>query len=406
MAPKTPASRPDDRPPATLTSLPRVMSDPSSRSRSRRLAVAVTTGVALLAGAVVWSGPVAADSVDDARRKVNEMADRLEAAEEEVDRLSEELRVAEDDKVRLDIEIAEAEVVIAAMEAEVGGLQAQMSDLAVQAFVGGGNGGSLTGLLSPGAGPNEAVQRQYLTEMALNLGSADSDQLDALIDDLGDKKTELERDRTDAQELAARIQKNQSEAADKIEEYTTLKARAERELGEALAKERARRAAAAAAAARAQANALAASRASGSSNSGSTTGGSTVSRPRFDPSSIPASSSRGAIAVAAARSQIGVKYVKNAAIENQAFDCSGLTMWAWQQAGVSLPHQSRRQFSSSPRIPVEYVEPGDLIFFYDPITHVGIYVGDGMMVDAPGVGRSVRLTAVSWNKVVGVTRPG
>lgn len=384
------------------------MSDPASRSSRRRLAAAVTTGVTLLAGALVWVGPARADSVDDARRKVNEMVDRLEDAEDEVDRLSEELRVAEDDKARLDLEIAEAEVVIAAMETEVGGLQAQMSDLAVQAFVGGGGGGSLTGLLAPGAGPNEAVQRQYLTEMALNLGSANSDQLDALIDDLGDKKAELERDRTNAEELATRIQESQREAADKIEEYTALKAKAERELGEALAKERARRAAAAAAAARAQANALAASRASGSpaSNTNSSSGGTNVSRPRFDPSSIPASSSRGAMAVAAARSQIGVKYVKNAATENEAFDCSGLTMWAWQQAGVSLPHQSRRQFSSSPRIPVEYIEPGDLIFFYNPITHVGIYVGDGMMVDAPGVGRSVRLTAVSWNKVVGVTRPG
>ena len=384
------------------------MSDPASRSSGRRLAAAVTTGVTLLAGALVWVGPARADSVDDARRKVNEMVDRLEDAEDEVDRLSEELRVAEDDKARLDIEIAEAEVVISAMETEVGGLQAQMSDLAVQAFVGGGGGGSLTGLLAPGAGPNEAVQRQYLTEMALNLGSANSDQLDALIDDLGDKKAELERDRTNAEELATRIQESQREAADKIEEYTALKAKAERELGEALAKERARRAAAAAAAARAQANALAASRASGSpaSTTGSSSGGTNVSRPRFDPSSIPASSSRGAMAVAAARSQIGVKYVKNAATENEAFDCSGLTMWAWQQAGVSLPHQSRRQFSSSPRIPVEYIEPGDLIFFYNPITHVGIYVGDGMMVDAPGVGRSVRLTAVSWNKVVGVTRPG
>ncbi len=384
------------------------MSDPASRSSGRRLAAAVTTGVTLLAGALVWVGPARADSVDDARRKVNEMVDRLEDAEDEVDRLSEELRVAEDDKARLDLEIAEAEVVIAAMETEVGGLQAQMSDLAVQAFVGGGGGGSLTGLLAPGAGPNEAVQRQYLTEMALNLGSANSDQLDALIDDLGDKKAELERDRTNAEELATRIQESQREAADKIEEYTALKAKAERELGEALAKERSRRAAAAAAAARAQANALAASRASGSpaSTTGSSSGGTNVSRPRFDPSSIPASSSRGAMAVAAARSQIGVKYVKNAATENEAFDCSGLTMWAWQQAGVSLPHQSRRQFSSSPRIPVEYIEPGDLIFFYNPITHVGIYVGDGMMVDAPGVGRSVRLTAVSWNKVVGVTRPG
>ncbi len=381
------------------------MSDPATRSSFRRLAASLACGAALLGGALTWGGPAVADSVDDARRKVNEMADRLEAAEEEVDRLSEELRVAEDDKARLDVEIAEAEVTIAAMEVEVGGLRAQMSDLAVQAFVGGGRGGSLTGLLSPGAGPNEAVQRQYLTEMALNLGSADSDQLDALIGDLDDKKSRLERDRVAAEELATRIQEHQSEATDKIAEYTALKAKAERELGDALAKERARRAAAAAAAARAQANALAASRAPGSS-SGQSTSGASASRPRFDPSSIPASSSRGAIAVAAARSQVGVKYVKNAAIENQAFDCSGLTMWAWQKAGVSLPHQSRRQFSSSPRVPVEYIEPGDLIFFYDPITHVGIYVGDGMMVDAPGVGRTVRLTAVSWNKVVGVTRPG
>ena len=381
------------------------MSDPASRTSPRRLAATIAGGVTLLAGALVWVGPARADSVDDARRRVNEMADRLDAAEEEVDRLSEELRVAEDDKARLDVEIAEAEAEIATMEAEVGGLQAQMSDLAVQAFVGGGGGGSLTGLLAPGAGPNEAVQRQYLTEMALNLGSANSDQLDALIDDLGDKKAKLERDRTAAQELTSRIEENQREAADKIATYTALKAKAERELGDALAKERARRAAAAAAAARAQATALAASRAS-APNAGSSSGGAGASRTRFDPSSIPASSSRGAIAVAAARSQIGVKYVKNAAVENQAFDCSGLTMWAWQQAGVSLPHQSRRQFSSSPRIPVEYIEPGDLIFFYDPITHVGIYVGGGMMVDAPGVGRSVRLTAVSWNKVVGVTRPG
>jgi cell wall-associated NlpC family hydrolase len=55
---------------------------------------------------------------------------------------------------------------------------------------------------------------------------------------------------------------------------------------------------------------------------------------------------------------------------------------------------------------VEYLEPGDLVFFYRPITHVGIYVGGGMMVDAPGVGRPVRISPISWNKVVGATRPG
>ena len=354
----------------------------------------------LLGGIFLVARPVRADSVDDARRKVNEMADRLEAAEEEVDRLSEELRVAEDDKARLDEEIATTTADISLKEVEVSGLQAEMSDLAVQAFVGGGRSGSLTGLLTPGSGPNEAVQRQYLTEMALNVGSANSDELDALISDLADQKAQLESDRRAAEELAATIASNQKEANDKIAAYTALKAKAERELGDALAKERARRAAAAAAAARAQAAQLTASRPSGNSSSAP------ANRPSFDPSSIPASSSRGAIAVAAARSQIGVKYVKYAAVEGEGFDCSGLTMWAWKKAGVSLPHQSRRQFASSPQIPVAYVEPGDLIFFYSPITHVGIYAGDGMMIDAPGVGRTVRLTAVNWNKVVGVTRPG
>ncbi|MFM8562833.1 MAG: NlpC/P60 family protein [Acidimicrobiia bacterium] len=371
----------------------------------RRFVAGLLAGV-LLGGGMFVAGPARADSVDDARRKVNEMADRLEAAEEEVDRLSEELRVAEDDKARLDVEIAAAESDIALKEIEVSDLQAEMSDLAVQAFVGGGRSGSLTGLLTPGSGPNEAVQRQYLTEMALNVGSANSDQLDALISDLTDQKARLESDRRDAEELSASIESNQREANDKIAAYTALKATAERELGAALAKERARRAAAAAAAARAQAARLTTTRPSAGGTGGTGSSGSSSTKPSFDPSSIPASSSRGAIAVAAARSQIGVKYVKYAAVEGEGFDCSGLTMWAWKQAGVSLPHQSRRQFSSSPQIPVEYVEPGDLIFFYSPITHVGIYAGDGMMIDAPGVGRSVRLTAVSWNKVVGVTRPG
>jgi len=192
------------------------MSDPATRSSFRRLAASLACGAALLGGALTWGGPAVADSVDDARRKVNEMADRLEAAEEEVDRLSEELRVAEDDKARLDIEIAAAESDIALKQTEVSGLQAEMSDLAVQAFVGGGRSGSLTGLLTPGSGPNEAVQRQYLTEMALNVGSANSDQLDALISDLADQKARLESDRRDAEELAASIESNQREANDKI----------------------------------------------------------------------------------------------------------------------------------------------------------------------------------------------
>lgn len=357
--------------------------------------------------------PAGADSVDEARRRVEQMADKLEAAEEEVDRLSEELRIAEDDKTNLDATIVATEAEIAAKAAEVDAMRTDMSEIAVTAFVSGGRTGSITGLLTPGAGPNDAVQKQALTDMALNTGLASTDQLDSLIDDLDDLKKNLERDRRRAEELATRIVEARDEAEGQIAEYTDLKAEAERELGQAIIDERNRRARQAAARAAEEAARLANSRpsagsgnSSGSGSSGDAAGGSSGGGQTFDPSTVPPSTSRGGIVVAAARSQIGVRYKYAAAEEGVAFDCSGLTMWAWQQAGVYLPHQSRRQFNSSPQIPKEYAEPGDLLFFYNPITHVGIYAGGGMMVDAPGVGRTVRLTAVSWGKVVGVTRPG
>lgn len=359
----------------------------------RRYQSALAVALTLVLGSVgtgLMMTPVQAGNVDSARRKVNQIVDQLEATEKEVDSLTEELRTTEDNKARLEEEIAATLLDIEAKKAELRGMEAEMSDLAVEAFVGGGRTGSLTGLLSPGGGPNESVQKQYLTEIALNVAFGNSDKLDALITDLNDLQKKLERDRKRAGELADRLASDRSKAEAKITQYTDLKAKAERELGRQIAEERARRAAEAAARSRVQATQVTSQR----------------SKAAFNPSSVPPSSSRGAIAVAAARSQIGVTYRYASAIEGVAFDCSGLTMWAWRQAGVSLPHQSRLQFQSSPKVPLAYLEPGDLVYFYSPISHVGIYVGDGLMVDAPGVGRDVRLTGITWSKVVGATRPG
>ena len=73
---------------------------------------------------------------------------------------------------------------------------------------------------------------------------------------------------------------------------------------------------------------------------------------------------------------------------------------------MSIPHQSGRQFATNPRVPKDQAQAGDLVFFYSPISHVGIYVGNGMMIDAPNTGTVVRLKAVNWGNVVGVSRPG
>ena len=381
------------------------MFKPSIKSPLRHLLIGFLVCTLLLGGAGISlvESPAGAGSVDDAKRKVGQIADQLEAAEEEVDRLSEELAIAVENKRQLEVEIVSTEVEIAAKQTELGGVQGQMSDLAIEAFVGGGRGGSISGLLAPGGGPNESVQRQYLTEIALNVGLASSDQLDALITDLDDLQGRLERDRSDAEDLAARITQDEVTTQNEIDKLFALSAKAERELGQALSAERARRAAAAAAAAREEAERLAGG---GGGGGGGGNGGGESNPEPFDPGTVPPSSSRGAIAVAAAKSQVGVPYIKYMSREGVGFDCSGLTAWAWGQAGVSIPHQSRQQFNTTDHVPIAYIEPGDLIYFYSPITHVGIYIGGGMMVDAPGPGRFVRYAAVTFSKVTGVSRPG
>ena len=117
-------------------------------------------------------------------------------------------------------------------------------------------------------------------------------------------------------------------------------------------------------------------------------------------------SNAGAIAVAAAISQRGVAYRFATAKPGIAFDCSGLTAWAWAQAGVRLPFQSALQYATIPHVPAMSARPGDLVFFHSPISHVAMYIGHNRIIDAmqPGVGVIVR--TVNWRFVVGVGRPG
>jgi cell wall-associated NlpC family hydrolase len=120
--------------------------------------------------------------------------------------------------------------------------------------------------------------------------------------------------------------------------------------------------------------------------------------------SVPASG-RAAAAVQYAMAQVGDAYVYGAMGEN-AFDCSGLTMRAWAQAGVSLPHSSSAQFSSGPRIATSDLQPGDLVFYYSPISHVGMYIGNGMIVHAANPGTGVAVSGLYSMPFVGAVRPG
>ena len=93
-------------------------------------------------------------------------------------------------------------------------------------------------------------------------------------------------------------------------------------------------------------------------------------------------SARTAKVIRYALSQVGDRYVA-AASGPSSYDCSGLTMSAWRQAGVSLPHYSRSQFATTRRIPLSQARPGDLVFYFGQgAHHVGLYIGNGKMVHA------------------------
>ncbi len=122
------------------------------------------------------------------------------------------------------------------------------------------------------------------------------------------------------------------------------------------------------------------------------------------PSDVPASG-RGAAAVRFALAQVGDAYVYGAAGPS-AWDCSGLTMMAWAQAGVGLPHSSSAQFGSGPHVAAGSLQPGDLVFYYSPISHVAIYIGNGMIVHAAHPGAGVRVAALYSMPYAGAVRPG
>jgi cell wall-associated NlpC family hydrolase len=105
-------------------------------------------------------------------------------------------------------------------------------------------------------------------------------------------------------------------------------------------------------------------------------------------------------------SQQGKPYVWGAAGPD-SYDCSGLTMWAWAQAGVSLPHQSAEQQALGTPVSQGQLQPGDLVFFGSPAYHVGMYIGNGMMVHAPTTGDVVKVSPLAYmSDYSGATRVG
>ncbi len=118
---------------------------------------------------------------------------------------------------------------------------------------------------------------------------------------------------------------------------------------------------------------------------------------------IPTGNTVGAEALRYALTKRGDPYVWGAAGPN-AFDCSGLVLWAYAQVGISLMHYTGDQYNEGQHISRGQLQPGDLVFFFQDLGHVGMYIGDGLMVDAPTFGQPVQVQPVFWSAFAGAVR--
>ena len=118
---------------------------------------------------------------------------------------------------------------------------------------------------------------------------------------------------------------------------------------------------------------------------------------------VPTANTIGAQALRFALSRRGSPYVWGAAGPH-AFDCSGLVLWAYAHVGISLPHLAAAQYNMGIHVGRGQLQPGDLVFFYSDIGHVGLYIGNGLMVDAPDFGEVVQVQQVTWPAYVGAVR--
>jgi len=405
--------------------------------RSRGIILHRSVAAVIAVGCLLTSATVAgASGVGTHKQKVDQLAEQLDNLENRIGQLDEDYGAAQDRKAELDQEIADSQAKIAQQQGRLDELAGVLGDIAVDKYVS-GSALELSPLFSDAAAYSEAEQKDALSRLALDSGSGSTDEMLALAEDLAKEQASLDRKQEQVVDVVATLDAKLAEAQALQTEFTQKLSSAEAELGAAIEQERERRAEAAAAAeiakqqqAAAAASATAAANTKtatataprGSGTGSSSNGGSAPATPAPSsagggdtgddapapqpPPSVPSVSSMAGIAVNAAMSQLGVPYRFAAESPGVAFDCSGLTKYAWGQAGVYLPHQSGAQFGSVPHVPQSEVQPGDLIFYKSPIGHVAMYIGGGSLIHAPRSGDVVKVAAVNWAKVVGVGRPG
>lgn len=334
-----------------------------------------------------------ASPIDDKKKKAAEISSQIEINGDKISALSESYNQTQLKLANLNDDVAGAEAEIAAAEAENAAINDRVQKRAISLYTSSADQDAVQ------ATPLNSKRRDSYANLVNGSDSFAVTQLEISKENLADKKAALQSQLNDidAQEKALAKQKKDIEAANAAQ--LTLLASTKGELATLIAQQEAAKARAAEAQAirRTTPQAVASN---GSNPKGSNTGG-----PNKElPSNLPAPSPKAAIAIEFARQQLGKPY-RYAAVGPDSYDCSGLTMMAYRAAGISMPHYSGAQYAMFPKVPVDQLQPGDLVFRgAGGSAHVALYIGGGKIITAPQTGDVVKIA--NLGSTIGGARPG
>ncbi|MGW4347460.1 NlpC/P60 family protein [Streptomyces sp. NPDC004690] len=333
---------------------------PKQPSRAR---VTVLTATAAAAVAISAQAANAAPSAKPSKDEVKSKVDKLY---EEAEQATEKYNGAKEKQEKLQKEISTIQDNVARGQQDLNKLRDGIGSMAAGQYRTGGIDPSLQLFLS--ADPDDYLDK------ASTLDQVSGQQADGL-KKIQDKQRELAQQRAEATAKLKDLSATRTELGNKKKEVQSKLAEAQKLLNSLTAQEKAALAA----------EQNRASRASERAALNSDTG---------NPGKISAGSGRAGAAFSAAQSKIGSAYVYGATGPS-SFDCSGLTSWAYAQAGVSIPRTSESQANIGQRIYSQsQLQVGDLVFFYGDLHHVGLYAGNGQVLHAPHTGAVVRYEAM------------
>ncbi|MER6029119.1 NlpC/P60 family protein [Streptomyces sp. NPDC001851] len=325
---------------------------PKQQSRAR-----VTVLTTAAAAAVVLSANAANAAPKLSKDQVKAKVDKLY---EEAEQATEKYNGAKEKQQKLQKEISTIQDNVARGQQDLNKLRDGLGSLATSQYRTGGIDPSVQLFLS--SNPDDFLDK------ASTLDQLSAQQVDAL-KKIQDKQRELAQERAEATEKLKDLSSTRTELENKKKEVQGKLADAQKLLNTLTAKEKADLAAQQ-------------QRADRSSSE------------RVHLGDTPPASGRAGAAFSAAQSQIGKPYVYGATGPS-SFDCSGLTSWAYAQAGVSIPRTSEAQANIGPHLSMSQLQVGDLVFFYGDLHHVGLYAGNGQVLHAPHTGAVVRYEAMA-----------